>query len=109
MLSVEHDDHFPIREKGRNMRLVILLIIAAVVPPAVSVYGQQVPAKRPNKIWNRSGPLGETPKYVTDVCPLSDQNNKGGWVKFEPMSDEFEGEMCSRSAARPRGSSTSTT
>jgi hypothetical protein len=47
---------------------------------------------RPTKIWNRTGPLGETPKHVTDTYPLSDQQNKGGWVKFEPMSDEFEGD-----------------
>ena len=49
------------------------------------------PQKHPTKIWNRTGPLGETPKHVTDAYPLSDQQNKGGWVKFEPMSDEFEG------------------
>ena len=47
--------------------------------------------KRPTKVWCRKGPLGETPKHVTDAFPLSDQQNKGGWVKFEPMSDEFEG------------------
>ena len=29
--------------------------------------------------------------------PLSDQQNKGGWVKFEPMSDEFEGKELDRS------------
>ena len=48
--------------------------------------------RRPTKIWNRTGPLGETPEHVTDAYPLSDQENKGGWVKFEPMSDEFDGE-----------------
>jgi beta-glucanase (GH16 family) len=47
--------------------------------------------KRPTKIWNRTGPLGDTPKHVTDAYPLSDQQNKGGWVKFEPMTDEFGG------------------
>lgn len=52
--------------------------------------------KRPTKIWNRTGPLGETPKHVTDAFPLSDQQNKGGWVKFEPMSDEFEGKELDR-------------
>ncbi len=48
--------------------------------------------KRPTKIWKRTGPLGKTPKRVTDAYPLSDQQNKKDWVKFEPMSDEFEGE-----------------
>ena len=47
--------------------------------------------KRPTKVWCRKGPLGETPKHVTDAFPLSDQQNQGGWVKFAPMSDEFEG------------------
>lgn len=53
--------------------------------------------KHPTKIWNRTGPLGETPKRITDAYPLSDQENKGGWVKFEPMSDEFDGKELDRS------------
>jgi hypothetical protein len=36
------------------------------------------PDTRPTKVWNRTGPLGETPKHVTDIYPLSDQENKGG-------------------------------
>ncbi len=43
------------------------------------------------KTWTRSGPLGEVPKRLTDAYPLSDQRNQQGWVKFEPLSDEFEG------------------
>jgi len=74
------------------MRLVFLLIIAAVLPPVASVQGQQLPDRRPSKTWNRAGPLGDTPKHVTDAFPLSDQRNKGDWVKYEPMSDEFEGD-----------------
>ena len=50
------------------------------------------PDTRPTKIWNRTGPLGETPKHVTDAYPLSDQENKGGWGKVEALSDEFDGE-----------------
>ena len=53
--------------------------------------------EKPTRIWNRTGPLGDTPKHVTDAFPLSDQQNKGGWVKFEPMSDEFEGKDLDRS------------
>ena len=52
--------------------------------------------KHPSKIWDRTGPLGETPKRTTDAFPLSDQENKGGWVKFEPMTDEFEGKELDR-------------
>jgi len=47
---------------------------------------------RPAEIFNRRGPLGRTPRRVTDAFPLSDQENRGRWVKFEPMSDEFEGD-----------------
>jgi beta-glucanase (GH16 family) len=50
------------------------------------------PDTRPTKIWNRTGPLGDTPQHVSDAHPLSDQENKGGWMKFEPMSDEFDGQ-----------------
>ena len=76
-------------------RLIITFILAALaVQLAQAAEKQQAaakPDKRPTKIWNRTGPLGETPKRSTDAYPLSDQENKGGWVKFEPMSDEFEG------------------
>ncbi len=40
--------------------------------------------------WTLVGPLGETPKRVTDSLPLSHQSDVGVWVKYEPMSDEFE-------------------
>jgi hypothetical protein len=52
---------------------------------------------RPKKVWTRVGPLGETPRHVTDAFPLSDQQKKGNWSKFEPMSDEFEGKELDRS------------
>ena len=67
----------------RRFALAVILLLGAAV---------HAEDKRPAKIWNRTGPLGETPKHVTDACPLSDQENKGGWVKFEPMTDEFEGQ-----------------
>jgi len=41
--------------------------------------------------WTLAGPLGETPRRVTDSLPLSDQSDTGVWEKYEPMSDEFEG------------------
>ena len=52
--------------------------------------------KRPTKIWNRTGPLGDTPKHITDAFPLSDQGNKGGWVKIEALNDEFDGKELDR-------------
>ncbi len=74
------------------MRFVLLLSLVALATGTVPANGQELPTKRPTKIWNRTGPLGDTPKHVTDAYPLSDQENKGGWMKFEPMSDEFEGD-----------------
>jgi len=47
--------------------------------------------KKPNKDWVRAGELGPKPRRVTDAFPLSDQENKGNWKKYELMSDEFEG------------------
>jgi beta-glucanase (GH16 family) len=41
--------------------------------------------------WIRTGELGQKPKRVTDDFPLSDQANEGSWIKYELMSDEFEG------------------
>jgi beta-glucanase (GH16 family) len=41
--------------------------------------------------WTHKGPLGESPKRLADDLPLSDQQNRGGWQKFEPMWDEFNG------------------
>jgi hypothetical protein len=73
-------------------RLAVFLFVSAAAVSATPVDGQEVADKRPTKIWNRTGPLGETPKHVTDAYPLSDQDNKVGWVKFEPMSDEFDGQ-----------------
>jgi len=42
--------------------------------------------------WARVGLLGETPRRINDEYPLSDQVNRGDWVKYEPMSDEFNGD-----------------
>jgi beta-glucanase (GH16 family) len=68
-----------------------LLVLALFHTATVLAADPPTADKRPTKIWNRQGPLGDTPKRITDAYPLSDQENKGGWVKFEPLSDEFEG------------------
>ena len=74
----------------RNTLLTVFTLLIATT--VLAAEGETKPAadKRPTKIWNRTGPLGDTPKYVTDAYPLSDQQNKGSWIKFEPMSDVFE-------------------
>mgnify|MGYP001550219554 CR=1 FL=1 len=68
------------------------LVIATALLVMSSVHAQQETATRPGKIWNRTGPLGKTPQHVTDDNPLSDQQNQGGWERYEPMSDEFDGD-----------------
>ena len=67
----------------------LISLIPCLVPVAADDTQPDVD-KRPTRIWNRVGPLGETPRHATDAYPLSDQDNQGGWVKFEPLSDEFE-------------------
>jgi len=76
----------------RRTFLLSVLILVWLASPPLSASGNEGSEKRPTKVWTRKGPLGETPQHATDAYPLSDQQNKGGWVKFEPLSDEFEGE-----------------
>jgi len=44
---------------------------------------------RQNSGWTRAGDLGTTPPLSDPSVPLSDQQNRGGWVPFEPFCDEF--------------------
>jgi hypothetical protein len=70
--------------------LLIPMILAATAradDPPVSVPD---PSARPAPAWTRVGPLGDTPRRVTDAYPLSDQEDAAGWVRFGPMSDEFD-------------------
>jgi len=77
----------------RHMTMVSVGIFMAQISfPAEPKPAIPAADKRPTKIWSRTGPLGETPKHVTDAFPLSDQKNEGHWMKFEPMSDEFKGD-----------------
>lgn len=46
---------------------------------------------RPGKGWLRTGELGQTPQQITEDYPLSDQANEDNWVKYDAMSDEFDG------------------
>jgi len=73
------------------MRRFIALLALGVV---TLVQGQPAPettrTETPSQ-WTRVGPLGETPKRLTDSLPLSHQSDTGVWTKYEPMSDEFEG------------------
>ena len=44
--------------------------------------------------WTHKGPLPRPlPKRLSHEYPLSDQENRGGWTRFEALSDEFESEQ----------------
>ena len=60
----------------RNALLTTAILL--IGHSVLAAEGETKPAadKRPTKIWNRTGPLGETPKHVTDACPLSDQDTR---------------------------------
>ena len=68
-----------------------LIIAALLAAPVVAHAAETPPAKKPtNKQWTLKGDLGETPKRLNDDWPLSDQANRAGWAKFEPMWDEHD-------------------
>jgi beta-glucanase (GH16 family) len=75
-------------------RLLVLFSTLVIFGTTAVAQDREVPdpGSRPTKIWNRTGPLGQTPKHVTDACPLSDQENQGGWARVEALSDEFDGQ-----------------
>ncbi|KAI9003432.1 concanavalin A-like lectin/glucanase domain-containing protein [Hyaloraphidium curvatum] len=51
--------------------------------------------------WTRAGPLGDLPQRTSDVLPLSDQANAGGWVRYDAMWDEFDGPALDAAKWRP--------
>lgn len=78
-----------------GLAAVSTALAACIFAASAQVPGATVGTNRFNertiKQWTLKGPLGETPKRVTDQLPLSDQQNRGGWVKLAPMWDEFNG------------------
>ena len=52
-------------------RTLLLTILLAFCAAAVAA------EKRPTKIWNRTGPLGDTPKHVTDAYPALRSREQG--------------------------------
>lgn len=43
--------------------------------------------------WVHKSDLGPTPERRTDSLPLSHQDSEGVWIVYEPMTDEFDGEV----------------
>ena len=70
--------------------LLSLVVIAGLNSPHNVVAETNSFDEKSIKQWTLKGPLTERPQRVSEVLPLSDQQNKGRWVKFEPMWDEFD-------------------
>ena len=84
------------------MKSQILLLMPLLIPAACAgVTTLRRPRwTAPRRSGRESVPWERPRKHVTDAYPLSDQQNKGGWMKFEPMSDEFEGKELDRTNGR---------
>src|ERR1035437_10635113 len=65
------------------------VLVGALIRPPIVVAETNTFDEKSIKQWTLKGPLSEPPRRVSEVLPLSDQQNKAGWVKFEPMWDEF--------------------
>jgi beta-glucanase (GH16 family) len=87
------------------MRRVFAVALIMVVCGGADAPKPKVVRRRPSNAWLRKEPLGETPKRTTDSYPLSDQENKGQWVKFEALSDEFDGKELDLAKWMPRSTS----
>ena len=74
----------------------VLLFAAALRAAEASA-----PLPRPES-WTLAGPLGPVPERKSDALPLSDQENRGGWKPYDPMTDEFEGGALDESRWWPR-------
>ena len=70
--------------------LLGLVLVAGLLRPAIVLAGTNTFNAKSIKQWTLKGPLTERPRRVSEVLPLSDQQNKAGWVRFEPMWDEFD-------------------
>jgi len=69
--------------------LALILFPGSILPHTVAAATNTFNEKS-IKQWTRQGPLPESPARTSEALPLSDQQNKAGWVKFEPMWDEFD-------------------
>jgi len=68
-----------------------LVLVAGLIRAQQLAAGTNTFNEKSIEQWTLMGPLSERPERISEVLPLSDQQNKAGWVKFEPMWDEFDG------------------
>jgi len=66
------------------------VLAAGLSRPQNVVAGTNTFNEKSIKQWTLKGPVPERPERISEVLPLSDQQNKARWVRFEPMWDEFD-------------------
>ncbi len=74
-----------------RLSLVGAVLLAVLIRPPIVVAGTNTFNEKSIKQWTLKGPLSGIPQRVSEILPLSDQQNTAGWVRFEPMWDEFDG------------------
>jgi len=90
---------------GRLALWAVAAVLLAGIVSAEDEGDAMKPVPRPDKsVWQSFTPTmpDDAITRKTDAYPLSDQDNKSGWVKYEPMSDEFEGETLDSEKWWPR-------
>ena len=75
-----------------------VFLVAAIVVGSAAVAGESrnQPTTAPRRSGIARARWAKRPSTSPTPTRLSDQQNKGRWVKFEPMSDEFEGKELDR-------------
>ena len=79
----------------RHLKLLLGSMLVSFIMPG-SVLAADTPTTPTNRFneksvkhWTLQGPLTNPPQRISETFPLSDQQNQGKWIKFEPMWDEF--------------------
>jgi len=68
--------------------LLAILVAGSLVPRNIDAATNTFNEKSVEH-WTLKYPLSKSPSRISELLPLSDQQNKAVWVKFEPMWDEF--------------------
>ena len=68
--------------------LLAILVAGSLVPRNIEAATNTFNEKSVEH-WTLKGPLSKSPSRISELLPLSDQQNQAAWVKFDPMWDEF--------------------
>jgi len=79
---------------GRQLSIVFALVVCVISVPGIAEDKSDGSAKPKRPVFQDHRPdiKKSHVKRVTDAYPLSDQENRGNWAPYEPMTDEFEAE-----------------